>query len=346
MNRKDFLKGMGLAGLGLTLPVSKILADSSKTYNSASSCVLIPTETAGPFPLDLTANTTFFRQDITEGKAGTPLNVKLRIIGNANCEPMQNVRVNIWHCDKDGLYSGYDQQNNAGQAGQTYLRGYQMTDANGEVEFTTIFPGWYNGRICHIHFQVYVSSSYAAISQLTFDVATKNAIYAANTTDYTKGADPMSLASDNIFSDGYTYQIASLTANSSGGYDAELEVTVQGTGTANNNPTDTTGTTSIGHIEKENAKQFTLGQNHPNPHSGVTTIPFSLTKSSDVTIELWDLSGRKVASLPHNGLSSGDHQVTVDLNGLGLSSGNYVYQLEVRNTDGTFRDTKMMTAGK
>lgn len=80
--------------------------------------------------------------------------------------------MNIWHCDKDGLYSGYSQNNNQGQAGLTYLRGYQMTDASGNVEFVTIFPGcrW---RICHIHFQVYVSSVYAAISQSAFPLAEK-----------------------------------------------------------------------------------------------------------------------------------------------------------------------------
>ena len=60
---------------------------------------------------------------------------------------MQNVRVNIWHCDKDGLYSGYNTETSL-----TYLRGYQFTDANGEVEFITIFPGLYTGRTCHIHF--------------------------------------------------------------------------------------------------------------------------------------------------------------------------------------------------
>ncbi|MBK7873762.1 MAG: hypothetical protein IPJ74_25445 [Saprospiraceae bacterium] len=91
------------------------------------------------FPLDLTANTAFFRQDVRESKTGVQLNLKMKIIGASNCEPMRNVRVNIWHCDKDGLYSGYSQSNNAGQAGLTYLRGYQMTDANGEVNFITIF---------------------------------------------------------------------------------------------------------------------------------------------------------------------------------------------------------------
>lgn len=337
MKRKDFLKGMGLAGLGLTLPIAKVLADGQKTNDVADSCVLIPTETAGPFPLDLTANTTYFRQDIRESKAGVQLNLKMKIIGLANCEPMENLRVNIWHCDKDGLYSGYDQQNNAGQAGLTYLRGYQMTDAYGEVDFVTIFPGWYNGRICHIHFQVYVSSNYAAISQMTFDIATKNAIYAANSSVYTKGDDPMTLSSDNIFSDGYVYQIATLTENTTtGGYDAYLEVTVQGTGTA----------PITGNIEKENAKQFSLGQNFPNPYTTETYIPFTLKTDSEVTIELWDLSGKKVATLSQNTLSTGDHNVKLDLAALGLSVGTYIYQIEVKNSTGTYKQCKVMTGLK
>ena len=59
------------------------------------------------FPLDLTENTFFFRQDIREDRAGVPLRQKIRIVGADNCDPMPNVRVNIWHCDRDGDYSGY-----------------------------------------------------------------------------------------------------------------------------------------------------------------------------------------------------------------------------------------------
>ena len=231
-------------------------------------CVLIPTETAGPYPLDLSANTTFFRQDLRESKTGVQLNLKMKILGLENCGPMQNVRVNIWHCDKDGLYSGYNTGENAGQQGLTYLRGYQFTDANGEVEFITIFPGWYNGRICHIHFQVYVSSSYAAISQLTFDVNDKNALYAAYPSLYTKGSDPVSLASDNIFSDGYVYQMATLTPNTTtGGYDSYLEVTVKGSGTL-----------GIGNEEKETAKQLQLDRISRTPTGN--RLPFRLAFSS------------------------------------------------------------------
>lgn len=334
MKRKDFLKGIGLAGLGLGLPKTSKASAEGPLNPPGDACTLIPSETAGPFPLDLTANTYYFRKDLRETKTGVPLTVKLKILGSANCLPMQNVRVNIWHCDKDGLYSGYSQTNNAGQAGLTYLRGYQMTDANGEVEFLTIFPGWYTGRICHIHFQVYVSSSYAAISQLTFDIAKKNAIYAANTALYTKGTDPMTLSSDNIFSDGYAYQLATLTPNTTtGGYDTYLEVTVQGSGTV-----------GLGHIEKETAKYMTLGQNYPNPSKGNTKVPFTLKDGGNVKLSLWDLNGKMVAEFNQEAMAAGDHIWEIDLNALGLPIANYAYQLEVANSQGVYKDCKIMTA--
>jgi protocatechuate 3,4-dioxygenase beta subunit len=333
--RRDFIKLTGLAGIAALVPFGNILAKNGGA-NSNASCTLIPSETAGPFPLDLTANTFYFRQDVRESKAGAQLNLKLKIIGTGNCAPIQNVRVNIWHCEKDGFYSGYDNAMNVGQAGLTYLRGYQMADANGEVNFGTIFPGWYNGRTCHIHFQVYVSSAYSAISQLTFDVASKNAVYVAHASIYTKGADPLSPSADNIFSDGYTYQVATLTPNSTtGGYDSYLEVAVQGNGTV-----------GIGHIEKENAKQFTLGQNYPNPFSEETIIPLTLRQASDVTLDLFDLSGKKVAAITRNNLPAGEQPLKINMRSIGLSTANYLYQVEIKNPNGIFREYKMMTANK
>ncbi len=335
MKRKDFLKGLGLAGLSAGLPFNQIHAAVKNFNNSASqACAIIPSETEGPFPLDLTENSTYFRQDVRETKTGVQLNLKMKIMGLANCEPMPNVRVNIWHCDKDGLYSGYSQTNNQGQAGLTYLRGYQLADANGEVEFITIFPGWYNGRICHIHFQVYVSSVYRAVSQLTFDAAAKNALYAANTSLYTKGADPLTVNTDNIFSDGYTLQVATLTPNvTTGGYDSYLELSVQGNGTAS----------GLGALEPETGGQFKLKQNFPNPFMNETNIPFNLTNSADVKITLFDINARKIHEFDLLNLAAGDHTHQIDFNTLNLSIQNYVYQIEVSNNNGTFRQCKLMT---
>ncbi|MDZ7881259.1 MAG: hypothetical protein U5L45_26590 [Saprospiraceae bacterium] len=335
MNRKSFLKGLGLAGASTMLPIDKALARTSEIVLPPNACpTLIPSETAGPFPLDLTENTTFFRKAANETQTGVPLNLKLRVVGAANCLPMKNVRVNIWHCTKDGIYSGYNSNQNAGTVGSTYCRAYQFTDNNGVAAFTTIFPGWYQGRICHIHFKVTVSTSYGAVSQLTFPVAEKNALYAANTALYTKGADPMTVAADNVFSDGVTFQLATLTKNADGSYDAFLEVTVNGT-----------GTTGVGHAEKENAKQFSMGQNFPNPFDKTTTIPFKLINGGDVTIDLYDLNGRKIATLLNeNNMLSGEHQCPVNFQKLGLATENYMYQIEVKNSEGVFRDVKMMTA--
>lgn len=332
MNKREFLKAGGLLSLASIMPVAKMLAGKMPNVN-AGTCVLIPSETAGPFPLDLTANSYYFRQDIRENKTGVQLNLRLKIIGDVNCLPMSNLRVNIWHCDKDGLYSGYSQNNNPGQAGLTYLRGYQFTDANGEVEFITIFPGWYSGRICHIHFQVYVSSSYAAVSQLSFDIATKQAIYAANSALYTNGADPMTFANDNVFSNGYTYQLASLTPNTiTGGYDAYLEVTIQGS-----------GVTGLGHQEAENAKNFTMEQNYPNPYSDETTIPLTLKLPADVQLEIHDLQGRLLRKMQYPSLSAGKHHLSLSMSQLGLASGNYAYTVQVSNANGVFNDVKLMT---
>lgn len=334
MNRKEFLKGASLAGLGMALTSQNLSANPSKTLEAVEDCVLIPGETAGPFPLDLSENETFFRQDVRLSEEGVQLNLRLKILGADNCEPMPNVRVNIWHCDKDGVYSGYRTGNNPGNTNEDHLRGYQFTDANGEVEFITIFPGWYTGRICHIHFQVHVSSSYSAISQLTFPIEAKNALYTEHSSIYTKGIDPRSFAQDNIFSDGHEYQLATLDENAAtGGYSSYMEVTVQGAGVS-----------GVGHIERETAKVFELGQNFPNPYKDTTTIPVTLKQVADLKLELWDLSGKKVATVFNEKRGVGEHLIEVSPAKFGLPSGNYVYQLEANNGSGIYKLPKMMTA--
>ncbi len=208
---------------------SSSLAPSSAA-SSVGSCTVIPTETIGPFPLStLLNNSLVLREAISEDKTGVPLTVKLKLVDiNNKCAPVSGY-VYIWHCDKDGLYSGYSESNNAGQAGKTYCRGVQYTDTNGVATFTTIYPGWYAGRITHIHFQIFLTdySSTAkstAISQMAFPADITKAVY--NSTLYTKGQNTSvtSFSADNVFSDGVTYQLATMTGSVDAGYTAELVV--------------------------------------------------------------------------------------------------------------------------
>jgi protocatechuate 3,4-dioxygenase beta subunit len=202
------------------------------TRASVGTCTLTPTETEGPYPLlAILSNSAVVRSDVRESKTGVPLTVKLTILDLSNgCTPVSGAAVYIWHCDKDGLYSGYNVSNNTGQTGLTYLRGIQVTDSNGLVTFTTIYPGWYAGRITHVHFQVYLNNNLTvtatATSQLAFPQATTQAVY--NTSLYTKGQNTSvtSFSADNVFSDGTTYQMATISGDSTNGYTAELQVTI------------------------------------------------------------------------------------------------------------------------
>lgn len=203
---------------------------TSASASSTGSCTLIPTETIGPFPLStLLNNSLVLREAINEDKTGVPLTVKLKLVDiNNQCAPVSGY-VYIWHCDKDGLYSGYSESNNAGQAGKTYCRGVQYTDTNGVATFTTIYPGWYAGRITHIHFQVFLTSysstaKSTAISQMAFPAEVTQAVY--NSALYTKGQNTSvtTFSADNVFSDGVTYQMATMTGSVDAGYTAELVV--------------------------------------------------------------------------------------------------------------------------
>lgn len=318
-NRRQFLRFTGLASAAALWPFGRLQASTNEF------CVLIPSETAGPFPLDLSDNAFFFRQDVREDRAGVQMNLKMKINGLDDCGPMANVRVHIWHCDKDGNYSGYGTE-----TGTTYLRGYQITDANGEVEFISIFPGWYPGRTCHIHFQVYVNSSYAAISQLTWEDGPKNDLLLAFPDIYTAGPDPVPPGSDGVFADGYEFQTASLTPNTdTGGYDSFLELSVQGS-----SPT--------GYAELEAIKRFTLEQNFPNPAETATNIPFRLHQNARVVFEVYNMQGVLIGQKNLGQLSAGKHQIPVLRNDWGIRSGNYMYQLKVSTEQTTYVQNKLM----
>ncbi|AVR96740.1 intradiol ring-cleavage dioxygenase [Pseudoduganella armeniaca] len=223
--------------------------DNSTSTSASGSCTVIPEETGGPYPADGTnsngggvvnvlSQSGVVRSDIRASfgaasgtAAGVPLTIKLRIV-NANnaCTAAGNFAVYLWHCDRDGNYSLYS----SGVTNQNYLRGVQEADGNGDLTFTTIFPGCYAGRMPHVHFEVYPTLAKAAsaanrikTSQFTFPLATCNEVYA--TSGYSasvRNLAQMSFATDNVFSDGHALQLATMTGNPSDGYVATLTVAV------------------------------------------------------------------------------------------------------------------------
>ena len=218
--------GSGTAAIATSGSTSTGTTTGTTTGGSSLSCTLIPQETVGPYPLfnDIASAAIYQREDITEGKTGVPLRLTLTIVNvNNACAPVTTAMVYVWHCDKDGYYSGYN-QNGADLRGQTFCRGVQTTDTNGQVTFTTIYPGWYPGRATHIHFRVYLALDLQATSQLAFPNAVTTAVY--NTPLYVaKGQNPTAPTSDGIFADGVSYQLVTMTENVAiGGYNAVLTV--------------------------------------------------------------------------------------------------------------------------
>lgn len=134
-------------------------------FDRLGTCVLAAESTAGPFPLD----EQFDRRDITEGVPGHPLRLGLRVVDG--CEPIAGAAVEIWHTDATGDYSAFTDGGGGKDdaEGTTFCRGTQLGDADGIVEFQTIYPGWYPGRAVHIHVRARVAGEVVFTGQVYFD---------------------------------------------------------------------------------------------------------------------------------------------------------------------------------
>jgi protocatechuate 3,4-dioxygenase beta subunit len=204
-------------------------SDSTSTTTTSTSCTATPSETAGPYPYDLSADSAIFRTNITEGKTGIPLSLTLTIVNsNADCAVLTGARVDIWHCDKDGYYSEYSEPGYLGtqdNTGKTFLRGIQLTDSNGQVKFTTIYPGWYTGRVTHIHVEVFINSVLKLTTQLAFPDSLNTTVY--NTSLYSAhGQNSITNTNDQVFSDSYSSELLTITGDTTNGYTATFKVGV------------------------------------------------------------------------------------------------------------------------
>ncbi len=168
LNRRRMVAGLAGATIAPLAVGGTVLAqaDTSSPTSSEStltSCLLSPEMTEGPYHLD----DMLVRRDITDGKAGVPLDLTMTVVDAETCTPIANAAVEIWHSDANGFYSGFVDNSPGGQAGDagyvddgsdagTFLRGIQVSDPNGNVTFTTVYPGWYGGRAIHIHLSVHL----------------------------------------------------------------------------------------------------------------------------------------------------------------------------------------------
>jgi protocatechuate 3,4-dioxygenase beta subunit len=230
INRRQALAGLG--GLGFSALLAACGQDSQPHAAAAStstteallagagSCAVVPELTEGPYYIDIDN----VRSDIREDRPGTPLTLAIRVRDFPNCTPRANAVVDVWHCDAAGSYSGFE-SSSAGAGGpggglggpppggggsggggggssptdtKRYLRGSQITGADGIAQFVTIYPGWYRGRTVHVHVKVHIGNNQVVTSQLFFDEAATRAVYAAGPYAAHTGQDT-SNANDGIF---------------------------------------------------------------------------------------------------------------------------------------------------
>jgi len=225
-------------------PSSSTTSGGGSDVAATGSCTKIPSETAGPYPGDGTngpdvlTQTGVVRRDITtsfgsmSGTAqGVPLTMKFKVLSIAGgCTPYAGAAMYAWHCTREGGYSLYS----AGVKDQNFLRGVQAADADGWVTFQTIFPGCYDGRWPHVHFEVYPALDKAssaknriATSQLALPQDICEKVYAtAGYESSRRNLAATSLQRDMVFRDGWTTQLGTVTGDVASGLTVTLNVPV------------------------------------------------------------------------------------------------------------------------
>ena len=240
LSRRDVLKLLGIgsaAFLAACAPeaTSTLVPTVSSTQvssgtSTALDCVVRPELTIGPYFVDGQLNRSDIRSEPSDNsvKEGVPLtlNINVASISNNSCTPIEGAQVDLWHCDASGQYSGVSAQG-ADTSGQKFLRGYQLTDANGAVQFQTIYPGWYSGRAVHIHFTIRTkgadSQDYQFTSQFFFDDTLTDQVHALQPYA-SKGQREIRNPDDNIFNGGGDQLLLNLEGDTTKGFTTAFNV--------------------------------------------------------------------------------------------------------------------------
>src|SRR5882757_6254494 len=216
ISRREAIAGAAAAGAGAGLFVllrgGPDQADSASTTGASAaaspSCILAPEQTEGPYYID----DGLIRSNITEGKKGVALQLRLQVLDATTCKPIKGATVEVWHCDALGNYSGFSPPTSQ----KTYLRGGQRSNAAGNVAFRTIYPGWYQGRTTHIHVKVHAGGKVVHTGQLYFNDAVSAAVYKSRSPYKTRGQKDTPNSQDGPFGQGGKQSTLRVTKHGSG----------------------------------------------------------------------------------------------------------------------------------
>jgi protocatechuate 3,4-dioxygenase beta subunit len=210
------LGGGVAAALGLGAVKGSWPGDEPALAADEVACVLTPEQTEGPYYLDAAK----LRRNITEGRPGTALTLRLTVVDADTCRPIKGAAVDVWHCDAGGAYSGFD---DAGS--NSFLRGIQRTDAKDVAVFRTIYPGWYRGRTVHIHVKVHVGGEVIHTGQLYFPDRITDAVHRRGPYN-TRGARTTRNSNDRLYGEGGSRSQLRLHKDAKGAYVGTLAMGV------------------------------------------------------------------------------------------------------------------------
>lgn len=297
----------------------------SASAQESTACVLTPEKTEGPYFVDERLDRSDIRSnsDGSGTRYGVPLELQINVVRvDEDCAPAEGVVVDIWHADSDGAYSDVSQN---GTAGEDFLRGLQVTDDDGAVRFTTVYPGWYSGRTIHIHFKVRTfeddGQTYEFTSQLFFSDATNADVVATDAYD-DRGSQDTTNGEDSIYG-GDTELLVPLSGSPSAGFSGEIIVGLTGlpdTGSGGSSGDDVDASLRSTRIVRK--------------RDGSRVLRAVIESDERVTAKLrLKRHGRAIARRRRKSLAPGRHALRAELD-RSVNAGKAIVQLIVEDSSG------------
>jgi protocatechuate 3,4-dioxygenase beta subunit len=342
INRRALVRGAGAAGAGLLVatrtPVASLFG--SGAADAAATCAsLTPARTIGPYFVEEKLNRSDLTTDPATGAvvAGVPLALELTLVNEDNgCQPFAGAQVDLWHADPSGKYSDESAE---GTAGKQYLRGYQVSDSDGKVAFTTVYPGWYSGRAVHIHVRIRTfdgsgAATYDFLTQMFLDETLTDTVY-QRSPYAARGARDTRNATDNIYgSDGDTL-LLSVTADGSGGYVGTFTFGLSASGDAESATSTSTSTSTTASGSSDKAVGAALAAASCTRSAlGVRSVAAKLRTTEQLALDVRLRRGsRTIAHRKVAALGSGTRTVRLPL-GRSVSKGQATLQIVARDANG------------